>query len=467
MARFAIAAGLSTVFGQDIFLEGRAQDTQNKPVVRGAALNGLLQFEDWFFSWPEGSVPSVPYPFDQVSSGPRLPQGRLFPSNAVGTELVDPWLSEGGLIGTTAARIGDEATIAAMTVHRESYITEYDFAHMAANGVKYARLAFGWWVFASNPAEVETTTLIPDPCYPELRFATVPGSFLTALMEQAGRHNVSILFDLHAMPCGSSDGTYNGVFPNDPIFFTDTGASKLGLEVVANMMEWWVGLPPSLKAVVHGFTVLNEPGLGLVGGTREGVTPLPGGNTSIVAWLKEAVDVFSNVALNADVAPPLLYMNLHEAAFPESKHTTSSIEQMASAYQEMGLSGKSWAVYDVHHYFAWSGVGNGIPAEKCTTDVELMAYVNEGMTNFTGAMQDNAEKYDILNIACSEWSLSLHHKDHIAPCTAPNSLDIMHDLQVSAFEDAGMGHFFWGWRMPTGGTHEPMWSLKYHYTGLH
>lgn len=458
MAKVALAAALSSASGQDVFLESRSPHTSKKssasPVVRGVALNGLLQFEDWFFSWPEGSPPSEPYPFDEVSSGPTLPQGRLFPSHAVGTELIDPWLSEGALLGTTAARIGDEATIAAMETHRETYITEYDFQDMAANGVEYARLAFGWWAFASNPSSVETTTLIPDPCYPELKFATVPGSFLTSLMEQAGRHNIKILFDLHAMPCGSSDGTYNGIYPNKPVFYSN--ASQLGLDVVGNMMDWWKDLSSDLKDVVHGFTVLNEPGLGMVGS-------LPGGNASIVAWLKEAVQKFEDVALNADVPPPLLYMNLHESAFPGK----NSLEQMAEVYQDMGLSGKDWAVFDVHHYFSWGGKGNGIPAENCTTDDKLKQYVTSGMQKWTHDMLEQKDKYNIVNLACSEWSLSLHHKDHIKPCLAENSLDIMHDQQKAAFEEAGIGHFFWGWRMPTGGTHEPMWSLKYHYTGKH
>jgi len=126
-----------------------------------------------------------------------------------------------------------------------------------------------------------------------------------------------------------------------------------------------------------------------------------------------------------------------------------------------------WAVYDVHHYFAWKGEGDGIPARNCSSDAELQDYVQQGMANFTGAMREAASNYEIANIACSEWSLSLHHKDHIHPCTAPSSLKLMHDIQVKAFEDAGMGQFFWGWRMPYGGTHEAMWSLKYHVTGLH
>merc|ERR1740121_3461121 len=162
----------------------------------------------------------------------------------------------------------------------------------------------------------------------------------------------------------------------------------------------------------------------------------------------------------------MLYMNLHESAFPPTENA-SSIEQMASVYADLGLAAKPWAVYDVHHYFSWGGTGSGIPADNCVTDDDLKAYVQEGMDNFTTALKEAASHYDIVNIACSEWSLSLHHKDHISPCKAPNILSIMHDIQLNSFKEANMGSFFWGWRMPTGGTHEAMWSLKYHYTGLH
>ena len=35
-------------------------------------------------------------------------------------------------------------------------------------------------------------------------------------LARAQRNGVKFLIDMHAMPCGSSDGTYNGVFPADP-----------------------------------------------------------------------------------------------------------------------------------------------------------------------------------------------------------------------------------------------------------
>jgi len=450
--------------------------------ITGAALNGMLQLEDWMFSWPEGEPVAVPYPFDEVSSRPDLPQGRRFPSEALPPDLIDPWASEGGLIGTTAARLGDAAVIGAITQHRETYYTEYDFAAMARAGIGHARLALGWWAFAADPDTVTAPALIGDPCHPEKRFVAPPGSFLRGLLAQAGRHNVSLLVDLHAMPCGSSDGTYNGVFPADPTFFGNASARARGLGVVRTMLRWYAALEPALRRAVHGFTLLNEPGLGLVpGGTpgpRPGVTPLAGGNASVVAWLGSAVEVFEELAVvgtavaagNDDAHQPLLYMNLHQAAFPPLPAAlggASSIEQMAGAMAGWGLSGKPWAVLDVHQYLAWSGDGRGVPAANCSSDETLGAYVGAAMQQFTGEMQAAAAAHGIARIACSEWSLSLHHKDHVAPCAAPNALDVMYRTQVAAFAAADMAQFFWGWRMPQGGCHEAKWSLKFHLTGMH
>ena len=141
---------------------------------------------------------------------------------------------------------------------------------------------------------------------------------------------------------------------------------------------------------------------------------------------------------------------------------------MAAAAASMGLADKPWAVFDVHHYFSWGGpTGAGIPAANCSTDAELETYVAAGMLSFTAALSSAAAEYSLARIACSEWSLSLHHKDHVAPCTAPNALEVMLNVQRAAFAEAGVAHFFWGWRMPMGGAHEATWSMKYTLSGVH
>jgi hypothetical protein len=116
----------------------------------------------------------------------------------------------------------------------------------------------------------------------------------------------------------------------------------------------------------------------------------------------------------------------------------------------------------------WAGDGSGIPAENCSTDAELAAFVSTGMNAFTSKLHAVADANNLTGgVACSEWSLSFHHKDYISPCKAPNALDVMYNEQVVAFRRANVSQFMWGWRMPQGGVHEETWSLKLHLTGEH
>lgn len=97
---------------------------------------------------------------------------------------------------------------------RKTDITEYDFKLLNANSITSVRLPIGWWTFAELPVP-ETAGLIADPCYPSKQFVTVPGPMLETLLATGAKYNVSFLIDMHAMPCGSSDGTYNGIFPSE------------------------------------------------------------------------------------------------------------------------------------------------------------------------------------------------------------------------------------------------------------
>jgi hypothetical protein len=136
--------------------------------------------------------------------------------------------------------------------------------------------------------------------------------------------------------------------------------------------------------------------------------------------------------------------------------------------EQFCLMNNPMAVLDVHHYFAWAGDGSGIPAANCSTDAALAEYVKHGMDSFTAKLHAVAGANNLTGgVACSEWSLSVHHKDYVSPCTAPNALDVMYDQQVAAFKRAAVSQFMWGWRMPQGGIHEAKWSLKLHLTGKH
>lgn len=89
------------------------------------------------------------------------------------------------------------------------------------------------------------------------------------------------------------------------------------------------------------------------------------------------------------------------------------------------------------------------------------------MLRYTDSLASAANEYNLARTSCSEWSLSLHHKDVVAPCTAPDALVTMLAVQKAAFEEANVAQFFWGWRMPMGGSHEAAWSMKYILSSVH
>merc|ERR1711998_356901 len=131
--------------------------------------------------------------------------------------------------------------------------------------------------------------------------------------------------------------------------------------------------------------------------------------------------------------------------------------------QDCKLANKSWAEFDVHHYFAWD-YGQGI--QNCAADQNLTGYVDDGMYSFTGEIIQTGREAGLLNFATSEWSLSTHRNDSQA-CGAVHEAQIMYEQQTRAFREQGFANFFWGWRMPWGGWHESKWSLKYFMTGEH
>ena len=69
------------------------------------------------------------------------------------------------------------------------------------------------------------------------------------LLDRFAAHGLQVLIDIHAMPCGSADGTYNGVYPLPPQFFSNAAAASYGFQVVQNMLDWYMGLADARKKV--------------------------------------------------------------------------------------------------------------------------------------------------------------------------------------------------------------------------
>ena len=178
---------------------------------------------------------------------------------------------------------------------------------MSIHGVNTVRLNIGWWAFHSWPLPKEET-IVTDPCYSNKTFVTLSSRFLDTWMDRFAENGIKVLLDLHAMPCGSSDGTYNGVFPETPLFFSNEKAQAMGLGVVSNMLSWYKNLSPKQQAAVHGFTLMNEPGHQMVPSIIPTAAP-------IVNWLRNAVTIYESKVVTGVPNPPLLYLNLIGTAF--------------------------------------------------------------------------------------------------------------------------------------------------------
>jgi hypothetical protein len=65
-------------------------------------------------------------------------------------------------------------------------------------------------------------------------------------------------------------------------------------------------------------------------------------------------------------------------------------------------------------------------------------------------------------LASAEFSSSTHHSVRHS-CLDITTLELTYRSQVDAANDAGIELFWWGWKMPHGGTFRRAWSFKHFF----
>jgi hypothetical protein len=419
--------------------------------------------EDWFFSGAHGR---------DVMSLDTSGQGACLPPLV--TNLKETWPSEGILTKRLTTLMGPAKTAEAFAAHRHSFIGDSDLEDMASSGISIVRVPLTWAAFADALAPIDEktfaghnpdtdTVIVPDPFYvDDAAFATVPRNWLVDFLRRANSQNLTILFDLHAFPGGSSDGTYNGVWPNKPAFWQhnaklgnrSVSLSQAGLWVAKALISWVESLDEQEQSAVAGVTLMNEPAhLAAID------TPTFASESDVLAWLAASSDIFRNSSLPQKGKK--LYVQIIETAFknfggtviPWWNRTFSETEQ------------KSWAVIDRHWYAAWSNTCSGQVTEGggylCDQPIPEIRKVLRGCVH---SFTDSFAKDFKGQKACTEFSVGTLAKAVLA-CNDPSVLNAFLEEQVSALEAAQIDGFFWTWRMPHGPVFEPGWSLK-HLLGL-
>ncbi|KAF8204071.1 glycoside hydrolase family 5 protein [Pholiota molesta] len=123
--------------------------------------------------------------------------------NLGGWLVLEPWITPSIFDNTGDSRIVDEYTfgqyqshstaLATLQNHWDTWITESDFAAIAAAGLNHVRLPIGYWAFDVSAGEPYIQGQLP---------------YLTKAVTWAGNHGLKLIVDLHGAP-GSQNGYDN------------------------------------------------------------------------------------------------------------------------------------------------------------------------------------------------------------------------------------------------------------------
>ncbi|KAJ7897187.1 glycoside hydrolase family 5 protein [Mycena olivaceomarginata] len=173
--------------------------------VRGVNLGGWLVLEPWI-------TPSL---FDKTGN----------------TKIVDEW---------TFGSLQSKATAtAALTSHWNTWITESDFAAIAAAGLNHVRLPIGYWAWDVSGGEPYIQGQLP---------------YLRKAVTWAGNHGLKVIIDLHGAP-GSQNGFDNSGHHGTAAWATSGSNVQRTNAVIKKIANLYKDNP----SVVPIIAPLNEP----------------------------------------------------------------------------------------------------------------------------------------------------------------------------------------------------------------
>ncbi|HEX7653079.1 MAG TPA: glycoside hydrolase family 5 protein [Verrucomicrobiae bacterium] len=127
------------------------------------------------------------------------------------------------------------AAAARLQHHRETWITDEDFAWLAAHGINSVRLPVGYWVAEENPPFVSGLET------------------MTQAFKSAKRHGLSVLLDLHGAP-GSQNGWDHSGRQGSLGWHTSPENISHTIKVLENLAAWCRDQDNLL-----GIELINEP----------------------------------------------------------------------------------------------------------------------------------------------------------------------------------------------------------------
>jgi len=349
--------------------------------------------------------------------------------------------------------------------HRRSYVTPADFAQIRALGVRKVRMPITWCISYDTPYTVrgrsfdgkKTEVTVPpgagiveDPFQndaafdpkgmnmPSDKWISIPVRAIEHVLETAADFGIEVLLDIHAFPGGSSAGTFNGVWPVNPRFWTAHCRENFKT-IIGQLLDWMDSLHQRNRkafAGLYGLTPMNEPahlrGLYDPAGAN---CPVPykeaydqsGMNwaanlstTEMLATLAISVDEFRRRP-NLRMGNKKLLMNIIETAFAgtfggqedAAAFAASQKGEIGSVTGSIGAwwrnvttaeERKTWAVLDIHNYIAWNPEVEEFEAISTLDDQTKL--FNKMSLPFFKELRQRTQIPEPELLACSEYSAS-------------------------------------------------------------
>lgn len=383
--------------------------------ILGVNLGGWLVTEPFI-------VPALYEPYENTSS-PAVDE----------FTLSQRYLSEGGADNLRAK----------MTEHYETFITEQDFANIAAAGLNWVRLPIGFWALETYSNE------------PFLE--GVAWNYVLKAIQWARKYGLRINLDLHAVP-----GSQNAYNHSGRVGFINYLQGLMGkangqrtLDYIRQIAQFIS--QPEIRNVVPMFSVINEP------------YAISIGQPALQSWYSEVYSILRGIAGTGAGNGP--YMTIHDGFLPLSSWSGF-------------LGGGDRVAWDTHPYLCF-GQQNNDP-----WDVQILKPCQQ----FTGLLDNARSNMGVsmggeMSLAINDCGLFLngvrdgHRYDGSYTGPTPGNFPYVGSCQpfddwenysdemkrgLRRFALTSMGSlrdfFFWTWKtgnsLRTGKPTSPMWSYS-------
>ena len=180
-----------------------------------------------------------------------------------------------------------------------------------------------------------------DPHFDGVLWPALPRPFIARVLRAAARHGLTVTLDTHTYPGGTSTGTFSGVWPRVPAFWSqgdrpEAPEEDQGRQLFKQLLEWCASLKeddPRAYKGLGAITPMNEPAhlAGTFNPATTFLPPLPahmppyapegvpaGNHLRALKWLEDAIGTFRTAGERR--ASPT-----HHPATPPTHHFTTPL----------------------------------------------------------------------------------------------------------------------------------------------